>query len=54
MDTSILFVTLAALILFAATSLRPGAKNRDAFVSKERERDMRGFVWGDAPGWAIR
>ncbi len=54
MDTSILFVALAALILLAATSLRFGAENRDAFVSKERERDMRGFVWGDAPGRAMR
>ena len=54
METSILFVTLAALLVLAATSRRPGAKSRAAFVSKERERAMRGFVWGDAPGRAIR
>ena len=54
MESSILFVALAALILLAATSLRFGADSRDAFVSKEHELAMRGFVWGDGPKRATR
>ncbi len=50
MDTSTLFVTLAALIMLAATAFKPGAENRDVFVSKMREHVMRGFVWGESSG----
>jgi hypothetical protein len=54
MDSSIMFVALAALILLVVPSLRPGAESRNAFVSQERELAMRGFVWGDGPGRATR
>lgn len=41
MELSILIVTIAALIVLAATSMRYGAESRDGF--REEDPDRRGF-----------
>ena len=46
METTILIVAVAALILLAITSRRYGVDSREEFISKERELARRGIVWG--------
>ena len=47
-EVSGLFVAIALLILFAATSMRFGVDSRDGFRGRRGERVPQGIVW-DVP-----
>jgi hypothetical protein len=49
METAILFVAVATLILLAVTSVRYGVDSREPVSSKEREFARHGIVWDRSP-----